>query len=343
MNDVTAAGALYFSSASNSGNKDDGTSATWEGDFVDSGQTFNSGKSVGKIHTFGSSVANAGTSSQQSETSAFFWADPLGHSTNDYDMFVLDASGASLVSASTTTQNGTQDPFEGVKVNNGELIVILLSSGTGRFLHLENGRGRLAVSTAGRPRATPAPPPRSASRRFPLMASPLPSPPRPKWRPSVPTAPGACSITPTARRSRRGTSCRSGGTVRQKPDLAAADGVATAVSGFQPFYGTSAAAPHAGAIAALLEARNPGLTTSEARAALTSGVLDIEAAGTDRDSGAGLLMADLVLRRLGPTSRQPSLGSVLRRVQWARASPSPAPSSPARPQSNSTVSALPSQ
>src|SRR6202034_4867318 len=31
---VTAAGALYFSSASNSGNKDDGTSGTWEGDFA---------------------------------------------------------------------------------------------------------------------------------------------------------------------------------------------------------------------------------------------------------------------------------------------------------------------
>ena len=39
VNDVTANGALYFSSASNAGNKDDGTSGTWEGDFSDSGQT----------------------------------------------------------------------------------------------------------------------------------------------------------------------------------------------------------------------------------------------------------------------------------------------------------------
>src|SRR5207302_1131439 len=37
INEVTAAGALYFSSAANSGNKNDGTSGTWEGDFVDSG------------------------------------------------------------------------------------------------------------------------------------------------------------------------------------------------------------------------------------------------------------------------------------------------------------------
>ena len=37
VNDVTAAGALYFSSAGNSGNKNDNTSGVWEGDFVDGG------------------------------------------------------------------------------------------------------------------------------------------------------------------------------------------------------------------------------------------------------------------------------------------------------------------
>ena len=39
VNDVTAAGAMYFSSAGNSGNLNDGTSGTWEGDFVDGGAT----------------------------------------------------------------------------------------------------------------------------------------------------------------------------------------------------------------------------------------------------------------------------------------------------------------
>ena len=37
VNDVTANGALYFSSAGNGGNKDDSTSSIWEGDFVDGG------------------------------------------------------------------------------------------------------------------------------------------------------------------------------------------------------------------------------------------------------------------------------------------------------------------
>jgi len=35
--DVTAAGALYFSAAANSGNPNDGQSGTWEGDFADGG------------------------------------------------------------------------------------------------------------------------------------------------------------------------------------------------------------------------------------------------------------------------------------------------------------------
>ena len=37
VNDVTADGALYFSSAGNSGNLTNGTSTTWEGDFADGG------------------------------------------------------------------------------------------------------------------------------------------------------------------------------------------------------------------------------------------------------------------------------------------------------------------
>ena len=83
----------------------------------------------------------------------------------------------------------------------------------------------------------------------------------------------------------------------QKPDFTAADGVSvTGVGGFpSPFFGTSAAAPHAAAIAALLKSARPGITPEEVRAALLSGAIDIEAAGFDRDSGAGIIMAPTVL------------------------------------------------
>eukprot|EP00903_Cladosiphon_okamuranus_P010302 g9750.t1 len=48
--------------------------------------------------------------------------------------------------------------------------------------------------------------------------------------------------------------CIVNGEVRAKPDTTAADGVTTSTPGFTPFYGTSAAAPAAGAIASIVRA-----------------------------------------------------------------------------------------
>ncbi len=58
-----------------------------------------------------------------------------------------------------------------------------------------------------------------------------------------------------------------------------------------PFYGTSAAAPHAGAIAALVKAAAPTFTPAQIRSCLTSTAIDIMAAGIDNVSGAGILDA----------------------------------------------------
>ena len=81
-----------------------------------------------------------------------------------------------------------------------------------------------------------------------------------------------------------------GGEVRNKPDIAAADGVMTATPGFNPFFGTSAAAPHAAGIAALV-AQLSNLTPSGMAQVFAATALDIEAAGMDRDSGYGILDA----------------------------------------------------
>src|SRR5262249_23119248 len=82
-----------------------------------------------------------------------------------------------------------------------------------------------------------------------------------------------------------------GGSILQKPDITAADGVFTSMPGFAPFLGTSAAAPHAGAIAALLWSHNPFLTAAQIRSLLTNTALTIGNAGFDRNSGAGIVMA----------------------------------------------------
>ena len=87
----------------------------------------------------------------------------------------------------------------------------------------------------------------------------------------------------------------------QKPDITAADGVSvTGVGGFPSlFFGTSAAAPHAAAIAALIKGANPALTQAQIRSALTNNAIDIEGPGTDRDSGAGIVMPYAALQSLG--------------------------------------------
>ena len=58
VNAVTAAGSIYFSSAANRGNKTLGTSATWEGDFLNggavSGVVGTSEGGVGSYHNFNS-------------------------------------------------------------------------------------------------------------------------------------------------------------------------------------------------------------------------------------------------------------------------------------------------
>src|SRR5205814_2302830 len=113
VNTVTTDGALYFSSAGNQGNKAHGTSGTWEGDFLDGGAAGSpvNGK-PGRLHDFGGVTYN--TTVGVSAICLLFWSDPLGGSavgggsTNDYDFFILDASGATVLGASTTVQNGTQ-------------------------------------------------------------------------------------------------------------------------------------------------------------------------------------------------------------------------------------------
>src|SRR5262249_380680 len=94
-----------------------------------------------------------------------------------------------------------------------------------------------------------------------------------------------------------------GGIVRQKPDVTAADGVSvTGVGGVpSPFFGTSAAAPHAAAIARLLKSANPSLTPPQIPALLTTAAIDIEGPGVDRDSGAGIINARAAMIASGAT------------------------------------------
>ncbi len=83
--------------------------------------------------------------------------------------------------------------------------------------------------------------------------------------------------------------------IRDLPLLTAPDGVSTAVPGFDPFYGTSASAPHAAAVAALVleQAADLGITLSvdELYELLFNTAVDIEVGGYDYLSGWGRIDA----------------------------------------------------
>ena len=96
VNDVTADGALYFSSAGNEGNTLDGTSGNYEGDFRGSGRGV--GKFAGEAHDFDPGPAVQVFEPISPDSSAgvpvtLFWADPLGAAADDYDLYLFDAAG----------------------------------------------------------------------------------------------------------------------------------------------------------------------------------------------------------------------------------------------------------
>ena len=310
VNQVTTNGGLYFSSAGNSGNLDSGTSGTWEGDFVNGGAAGApvNGKG-GFVHNFGSAnYDTVSTPSSGGYATVLFWSDPLGAATNDYDLFVLNSTGTTIISSSTTVQNGSQDPYENVPAPSaGQRLVVVLASGTGRFLHLDTQRGVLSIGTSGSTRGHNA-----ATNAFTVAATDVhnsyPNPFTGGGANPVETfssdGPRRMFYFPNGTPFTPGNFSSAGGTVFQKPDLTAADGVTTDVTGFSSFYGTSAAAPHAAAIAALLKSYNPLLSPAQLRQVLTNTALDIMAAGTDRDAGAGIVMAMAALQSTFPDALQ---------------------------------------
>jgi hypothetical protein len=299
VNSVTADGALYFSSAGNDGNQNSGTSGTWEGDFLDGGpvvppvDAYEFG--TGTLHDFGGQTFTRVLGSPSTFYPVFlFWSDPMGAATNDYDLFVLDPGGANVATASNNFQDGTQDPYEQCNSFANHRVVVVKYSGDPRFLHVQlvtKGTGRLSLATVGNVRghwgstnaicvgAV------NANSVYPgsftnsnIIETYSSDGPRHVFfhADGTPITPGNFSST--------------GGFVRQKPDLAAADRVSTTVPGFQPFNGSSAAAPHAAALAALLLSFNSAVTPTAVYTALTNTAIDIETPGLDVDSGAGIAM-----------------------------------------------------
>ena len=304
VNAAVTDGCYFFSAGGNDGNLTYGTTGVWEGDYAAGTSLIVDGETLGVRHDFGGGMeANEVSGSGFGGVSAIVlqWADPLGASANDYDLFLVNEDG-DVIASSTDTQDGTQDPIESIRSffdYSGLSVVVVKASGSDRYLRVHAFDGRLEIRTAGNLYG------HSAAENAVVVAMV-----------DVRTAAGSGNVfngtesvratnsdgprriffQPDGTAIQTGNFSSTGGKLLQKPDLTAATCVSTATPGFSTFCGTSSAAPHATAIAALMleAAGGPNeVTLAQLRTGMTTGaaVLDIEAAGVDRDSGAGIVMA----------------------------------------------------
>lgn len=300
VNAAVEKGCFFFSAAGNGGNLNDGTAGVWEGDFADAGEDLPiDDMSVGDLHEFVDGV-NANRIGEAAEHYRLKWADPLGASANDYDLYLLDESRTEVVRASTNVQDGEQDPLEGFSGSDDDVdrrLLVVRSAGEARYLRLNAFRGELEHATAGQIFGHPA-----AENAIGVAAVSAASAGGDDGvfdgSESVETfssdGPRRIFFEPDGVAISPGDFSSTGGEVLDKPDLAAADGVSTSTPGFEHFKGTSAAAPHAAAIAALMVQAAGGrsrIDLETLREALAEAALDIEARGFDRDSGAGIPLA----------------------------------------------------
>jgi subtilisin-like proprotein convertase family protein len=331
--DVTRDGALYVSAAGNDGNVSAATSGSYEGTFQSSGRSI--GKFAGPAHDFdpGTAVQSVNPLSAASAEAelpvVLHWADPLGGAQDDYDLYVLD-SDDNVVAASNTMQNGDDDPVEGLFLPPSSQplrLAVTRFKGSDRYFQVTTFRGRFrsdgplqGFAVPGATRGHAAVPaalsvaavPAAAALPFDLEEGDPPNPAGPF--PEVYAAtqrserftsdgPRRVFFTPQGAPLTPGNFTSTGGVVRNKPDLAAADGVNTSVAGFAPFFGTSASAAHVAGLAALLFSGRPGISASHVRSALTGTALDLERPGRDDDTGVGVLQVGAALRSVKARSQ----------------------------------------
>lgn len=302
VDEVKAQGVSYFTAAGNFGTK------SWQGTFAPVAAPAGV---VGQAHDFD---PGAGTDIYQSimlyegdYTVVFQWDDgtPGSATSSDFDIYLANTNGNTLFGFNRMNIGG--DAFEVlpfVVTADSVLsnIVIVRESGTGSAtLKYVVYRGQWKVNEHGGFTASTITGQANAAGAMAVGAVLYTN--TPEFGVSTPT--------PASFSSRGGTPVN--GISRFKPDLMGPNGVNTSVDLggvnidgdlFPNFFGTSAAAPHAAGVAALLiEARNKfyddQLSPDGVKGLLQNTAIDMGTPGYDVATGAGYILADRALSELG--------------------------------------------
>ncbi len=251
------------------------------------GPAFNSGF----LHDFGGGdIGQTVTIAPGATFTAFLqWSDPFGASTNDYDLYLVRSSDGIILTSSVGFQTGIQDPREIVIYKNTS------STPLTAFVAINKFRGaarELELFTFGDSYQQYVTPSDSLFSQAAL--------------PEVLTV-GAMNAASVATGTVAAYSSQGPATIytdfasQTKMRLDSLDGVG--IDGVEtklgqlglfanPFYGTSAAAPHVAGLAALLLQIHPGLTPAALAAALDATATDLTRYGLGYDATSGFGLFD---------------------------------------------------
>lgn len=288
-------GVAYFSSAGNqASNAWESTSisvSTDSGGFAGNFIDFDTGGGVDVRQLI---TLNNG----QTFLASLQWDDPFYTTTGvntDLDIFLVNASTTTIVASSVDDNLATQSPVEIIGFQNTSgstqqyelLIQRFAGPSPGRVKYVNFGSGSISQFATNSPTLSPhaAATNGAGVAAVPYYDQTVAEPFTSRGLSTILFAPDG-TLLPTA-------------DVRQTPRFAAIDGTDTTFfgspdfdgTGFRNFFGTSAAAPHAAAIAALVKQANPSFTPAQIYTRLASTALDIGAAGFDNITGAGLINA----------------------------------------------------
>jgi len=287
-------GVAYFASAGNRGSSGyespfqgaNGTVAGITGRWHD----FDAGPGVGLTQDI---IIQPGTTNL-----VFQFDDPWRAATRHVEFYVLNAAGNPIGTGGTTNTAATGLPQQIVTVNNPGTtaqrvsVAVRQVSGPdiGRFKYIGFNAPTIILPANVAPGAmiAAANPTHSAAVESITVAASA-------WFTNPPAPESFTGVGPVTRVFDAAGNRLPTLEVRNKPDITSHDGVDTTVPGFNPFFGTSAAAPNAAAVAALLREFNPALTPAGVRAAMIAGTVDIPPAGWDNVTGFGLIDAVGVL------------------------------------------------
>lgn len=280
VNAVASRGVVYLTSSGNFAQGTNTDRSHYESDFVGGGSL---GGPTRNVHDFGGGVRAQQITVRPNSRAAIFlqWANRFGMAWDDYDLYLIDAQN-NIVARGDDQQDGDDFPIEAVFIDNPNntpatyFIVIDLFSGSPRPIELYYARvgsvqfAQAAGSIAGHANASGA-----------ITVGAISA-----------NDPGNDTIEPFSSQGPC-TLFFPGFLNRQKPEITAIDGVAvTGAAGFpSPFFGTSAAAPHVAAIAALMLEANPSLNPAQVKNALQQTAIDFGAPAVDNVYGAGLVNA----------------------------------------------------